>query len=70
MKTTNPPTITTGEALGMLLRTALAGASLGLIAEFATMAAKIARDEEAKRKAAGAIGVGLIITAQEMEIQP
>ena len=67
MNDTTEPTLTAAQAIGILLRTALDGASLESIALRATMAAKIARDEEANRRAAGAIGVGLIITAADME---
>ena len=60
-------TMTRAQGIGMLLDAIRSGGSLETIAERAEIVASLARQELAERKARGAIGVGLIVTTEDMK---
>ena len=59
--------ITAAQYIGILLRSCLAGCSLQDIANRAGGVQRLAEVELSRRRAAGAIGVGLILTPADME---
>ena len=70
MNSPNPEPLTRVEAIGIGLRMLQSGGSIVTFAQIAEQVARIAAEERDARKAAGAIGVGLIVTAQDLEPRP